>query len=114
MPTVGSVPGDPDGVAVSTTNESTITVWLQYATATTRTTRSQAGDQLDQRCDGAGRWNMRFCLGVWRCRQAHAGSPSPLALVREAIPTRPCLACCGMPRYAPQQEVSTWMSSQGS
>ena len=35
-----------------------------------------------------GRWNMRFCSGVWRCRQAHAGSPSPLALVREAIPRR--------------------------
>jgi diamine N-acetyltransferase len=45
--------------------------------------------------DGAGRWNMRSCSGVWRCRQAHAGSPSPLALVPEAIPTRPCLACCG-------------------
>jgi hypothetical protein len=35
MPTVGSVPGDPDGVAVATTNASTITVWLQSATPPT-------------------------------------------------------------------------------
>jgi hypothetical protein len=35
MLTVGSVPGDPDGVAVSTTNESIITVWLQCRGPTT-------------------------------------------------------------------------------
>jgi hypothetical protein len=29
MPNIGTVPGDPDGIAVSTTNESTITVWLE-------------------------------------------------------------------------------------
>jgi hypothetical protein len=40
-----------------------------------------------------GRWNMRFCSGVWRCSQAHAGSPSPLALVREAIPRRRPARC---------------------
>jgi hypothetical protein len=34
MPTVGSVPGDPDGVAVSTTNENTITVWIESGDTT--------------------------------------------------------------------------------
>lgn len=34
MPNIGSVPGDPDGIAVSTTNESTITIWLESGDAT--------------------------------------------------------------------------------
>jgi hypothetical protein len=44
MPTVGSVPGDPDGVAVSTTNESTITLWLQSGDTTDLT--RDAAEQL--------------------------------------------------------------------
>lgn len=39
MPTVGSVPGDPDGVAVSTTDPSTITLWLQSGDTTDLTGR---------------------------------------------------------------------------
>jgi hypothetical protein len=34
MPTVGSVPGDPYGVAVSTTTPTTITVWLESGDTT--------------------------------------------------------------------------------
>jgi hypothetical protein len=34
MPNIGSVPGDPYGVAIATTNESTITVWLESGDAT--------------------------------------------------------------------------------
>jgi hypothetical protein len=34
MPLVGTIPGDPYGVAVSTTNENTITVWLQSGDTT--------------------------------------------------------------------------------
>jgi hypothetical protein len=44
MPTVGSVPGDPDGVAVSTTDESTVTVWLQSGDTTDLT--REAAEQL--------------------------------------------------------------------
>jgi hypothetical protein len=44
MPTVGSVPGDPDGVAVSTTDQSTITLWLQSGGATDLT--REAAEQL--------------------------------------------------------------------
>jgi hypothetical protein len=39
MLTVGSVPGDPDGVAVSTTDQSTITLWLQSGDTTGLTVR---------------------------------------------------------------------------
>jgi hypothetical protein len=41
MPTVGTVPGDPYGVAIATTNESTITPWLQSGD-TTDLTREDA------------------------------------------------------------------------
>jgi hypothetical protein len=44
MPTVGSVPGDLDGVAVSTTNENTITLWLQSGDTTDLT--REAAEQL--------------------------------------------------------------------
>jgi hypothetical protein len=44
MPTVGSVPGDPDGVAVSTTDQSTITLWLQSGDTTDLT--REAAEQL--------------------------------------------------------------------
>jgi hypothetical protein len=44
MPTVGSVPGDPDGVAVATTNENTITLWLQSGDTTDLT--REAAEQL--------------------------------------------------------------------
>ena len=41
MPTVGSVPGDPDGVAVSTTDANTVTLWLEGGD-TTDLTREDA------------------------------------------------------------------------
>jgi hypothetical protein len=44
MPTVGSVPGDPDDVAVSTTNENTVTLWLQSGDTTDLT--REAAEQL--------------------------------------------------------------------
>jgi hypothetical protein len=44
MPTVGSVPGDPDGVAVSTTDQNTITIWLQSGDTTDLT--REAAEQL--------------------------------------------------------------------
>jgi hypothetical protein len=44
MPNIGTVPGDPDGIAVSTTNERTITVWLESGDATDLT--REAAEQL--------------------------------------------------------------------
>jgi hypothetical protein len=44
MANVGSVPGDPDGVAVSTTSPSTVTLWLQSGDATDLT--REAAEQL--------------------------------------------------------------------
>lgn len=44
MPHIGTVPGDPDGVAVSTTNESTVTLWLQSGDTTDLT--RDAAEQL--------------------------------------------------------------------